>query len=295
MQPKDININNTTIGFIGLGVMGNSMAMHLHKAGFKINVYNRSREKTKQIVDAGAKLSNNIPALAKDSQVIITMLGMPSDVEEVYCSENGILNNAKSDTICIDMTTSSPLLAKKIAEAAKEKQIYIIDAPVSGGDIGAKNATLSIMVGGDKIIYGRILTLLKFMGENIVFQGTHGNGQHTKMANQIVVAGNMIGVCESLAYALKAGLDPKKVLDSISKGAAGSWALTNLAPRILDDDFAPGFYIKHFIKDMRIALECATENGCDTPGLKTVLEQYQKLADMGFENDGTQALSKAYN
>jgi 3-hydroxyisobutyrate dehydrogenase len=295
MSEKELPLKGSIIGFIGLGVMGLPMATHILNKGYSLHVYNRSIEKTKSITDKGAVCHTQISELAKNCDIIITMVGLPSDVEEVYCGENGLLKHVKENSILIDMTTSSPKLATKISEKALTRNIYTLDAPVSGGDIGAKNAGLSIMVGGSKLVYDKILPLFECMGKNIVYQGKAGCGQHTKMANQIVVAGNMIGVCEALAYSIKAGLNPKTVLESIAKGAASSWALSNLAPRILDNDFEAGFYVKHFIKDMRIALECAVENKCETPGLKIVLEQYERLAQAGFENDGTQGLFKMYN
>ncbi len=294
MSENYIPLENTVVGFIGLGVMGLPMATHILNKGYSLHVYNRSPEKTQAIIERGAIGHTKISELAKKCNIIITMVGLPSDVEEVYFGENGVLNHIRENSILIDMTTSSPKLAIKIAEEALKKSIFALDAPVSGGDLGAQNAALSIMVGGNKPVFNNILPLLKCMGKNIVYQGKAGSGQHTKMANQIVVAGNMIGVCEAMAYSIKAGLNPKTVLESIEKGAAGSWALSNLAPRILKKDYDPGFFVKHFIKDMRIALTCAIENKCETPGLKIVLEQYEKLASAGFENDGTQALYKMY-
>jgi len=215
-------------------------------------------------------------------------------VEAVYLGENGILANAKEGSVVIDMTTSSPLLAQKIYEEAKAKGIAALDAPVSGGDVGAKNGTLSIMVGGDEAAFQRVRPIFEAMGKNIVYQGKAGSGQHTKMANQIAIASNMLGVCEALAYGERAGLDMEKMLQSISTGAAGSFSLSNLGPRMLKGDFAPGFYVKHFIKDMTIALESAKQMGLLTPGLALAKERYEELAAMGEENSGTQALYKLY-
>ena len=283
------------IGFVGIGVMGASMARHILNKGYTLHTYNRSPEKAKALIKDGAIFQENLKDLAEACNIIITIVGFPSDVQEIYFADHGLLKNSKPGTVFIDMTTSAPQLAIEIDKCAKEKQMYALDAPISGGDIGAKNATLSIMIGGDKEVYDATQPLLECLGSNIVYQGDTGSGQHTKMANQIVVATNMLGVCEALIYAKKTGLNQKKVLESISKGAAGSWALSNLAPRILEENFDPGFFVKHFIKDMCMALESAKEYGFETPALKVALEQYYKLADMGFENDGTHGLYKVYN
>lgn len=284
-----------TIGFIGTGVMGRSMAAHLLNAGHTVLVYNRTKAKTEELVAQGAEWKATVAEVAEQSDVVITMVGYPSDVEEVYFGENGILSHAKAGSYLIDMTTSKPSLAEKIAEKAKEKGLHSLDAPVSGGDVGAKKGTLTIMVGGEKEAFEEMLPILEKMGENIVLQGGPGAGQHTKMSNQIMIASNMVGVCESIVYAEKAGLDPKKVLQSIAFGAAGSWSLSNLAPRMLDGNFEPGFYVKHFIKDMTIALESAEEMGMMTPGLKLAKSLYDELVEKGGENNGTQALYKLYH
>ena len=284
--------NQTTIGFIGTGVMGKSMAGHLLKAGYKTLIYNRTPERAKELIEQGAILAETVAELAAESNIIITMVGYPHDVKEVYLSHAGILNHAKPGTYVIDMTTSSPLLAQKIYATAKEKQIHALDAPVSGGDIGARNAQLAIMVGGDATDFNAIKPVFEIMGKNIVLQGPAGSGQHTKMCNQIAIATNMIGVCEAIVYAKNAGLDPSTVLQSIETGAAGSWSLSNLAPRIINGDFEPGFYIKHFIKDMGIALEAAKEMNMWTPGLSLAKSLYDELANQGIENKGTQALYK---
>jgi len=282
------------IGFIGTGVMGRSMAANLIKAGYKVIVYNRTKAKAEELIEKGATWKDSVAELAREANVIITMVGYPKDVREVYFGEKGIIENAKAGSYLIDMTTSSPKLAKEIYNAAKAKKLYALDAPVSGGDIGAREARLSIMVGGDAEAFEKVKPIFEAMGKNIVLQGGPGAGQHTKMSNQIAIASNMIGVCEAIVYAQKAGLDPKTVLKSIESGAAGSWSLSNLAPRMLSGDFEPGFYIKHFIKDMRIALESAKEMGLKTPGLELALSMYEKLAEMGNENSGTQALIKYY-
>lgn len=277
---------NCKIGFIGTGVMGKEMAKNLIKAGYKLFVYNRTKEKAEELIKKGAKWKNSPGEVAKESEITITMVGYPRDVEEIYLGENGIIKNAKKGSYIIDMTTSSPLLAKKIYEKAQDKGLYAFDAPVSGGDVGAKEGNLSIMVGGDKSAFENILPVLETMGTNIVFQGPAGAGQYTKMANQIAIASNMMGVCEAIAYSKKAGLDPRKVLKSIEKGAAGSWSLSNLAPRMIKGDFAPGFYIKHFIKDMNIAIESANKLGIDMPGLELAKKLYDKLVKSGDEDSG---------
>ncbi|MDD3916853.1 MAG: NAD(P)-dependent oxidoreductase [Synergistaceae bacterium] len=284
----------STVGFIGLGVMGHSMAGHVLRGGFDVLVYNRSKQKTLDLLTQGAVWKDDIFSLAEKSDVVITMVGYPKDVEEVYLGERGIVAAARPGTVLIDMTTSSPKLAERIASAAAEKGLFSLDAPVSGGDKGAREATLSIMVGGEETVFEDMLPLFQLMGKNIVLQGGPGSGQHTKMANQIAIASNMMGVCEALAYAKKSGLDTGRVLSSISGGAAGSWSLSNLAPRILAGNFAPGFFVKHFIKDMRIALEEADRMGMDAPGLKQAFALYEELAAKGCENDGTQALFKLY-
>lgn len=282
------------VGFIGIGVMGKSMAAHLLRAGYQVLIYTRTKTKAEELIQQGAVWKETVAELAADCDVIITMVGYPKDVEETYLGERGILHHARPGTYVLDMTTSRPTLAKKIYEAAKEKGIYSLDAPVSGGDIGAKEARLTIMVGGDRDVFEAMLPILQKMGKNIVLQGQAGAGQHTKMCNQIAIASNMMGVCEAMAYASKAGLDPSTVLQSIEAGAAGSWSLSNLAPRMIAGNFEPGFYIKHFIKDMNIALEAAEEMKLLTPGLKLAKSLYEELAAKGEAESGTQALFKLY-
>lgn len=282
------------VGFIGTGVMGNSMAGHLMKAGYPVMVYTRTKEKAENLIGMGAVWSPTVGGLASQSDYIITMVGYPSDVEEVYLGEDGIINNAQKGSYLIDMTTSKPSLAREIYLSAKERGLFALDAPVSGGDIGAREAKLAIMVGGDEEAFQACLPLFEKMGTNIVLQGGPGAGQHTKMCNQIAIASNMIGVSEAIAYARNAGLDPEKVLSSISSGAAGSWSLSNLAPRMIAGNFEPGFYVKHFIKDMKIALDEAAAMGMETPGLETAKKLYEQLADMGEENSGTHALYKLW-
>lgn len=282
--------NDTVIGFIGTGVMGKSMAGHLLKAGYPLVIYSRTKEKATDLLEQGANWADSPMEVAKLAKVIFTIVGYPSDVEEVYFGRDGLIENTKAGSFFIDMTTSAPSLAARIYEEAKLYGIQSIDAPVSGGDVGARDATLSIMVGGEPQAFEEVQPLLKLLGKNIVYQGKPGAGQHTKMCNQIAIASNMIGVCEAIIYAEKAGLDPETVLKSISTGAAGSWSLSNLAPRMLNGNFEPGFYIKHFIKDMKIALEEAENMEMEFPGLSLAKSMYDKLASLGFENKGTQAL-----
>ncbi|MBD0406048.1 NAD(P)-dependent oxidoreductase [Bacillus sp. 1021] len=285
---------NKTVGFIGLGVMGNSMASHILEAGYPVLVYTRTKQKAEEILNKGAVWQETVKDLSEKADIIITMVGYPSDVEEIYLGENGILRHAKEGAFVIDMTTSKPSLAKKIAEKAKEKSIHALDAPVSGGDIGAQNGTLAIMAGGEKEAFEACLPLFSVMGENIQYQGPAGSGQHTKMCNQIAIAAGMVGVAEAMAYAEKSGLNPEQVLKSITTGAAGSWSLSNLAPRMLKGDFAPGFYVKHFIKDMGIALEEAELMGEEMPGLALAKSLYDKLSAQGEENSGTQSIYKLW-
>jgi 3-hydroxyisobutyrate dehydrogenase len=286
---------HTVIGFIGTGVMGKSMASHLIKAGYQVLVYSRTRSKAVELLQLGAKWKDTVAEVAEQANVIITMVGYPKDVEEIYLGNNGIIDNAQTGTYLIDMTTSKPSLAEKIYMEALSRGIYSLDAPVSGGDIGAREARLSIMVGGDSQVFESVKSIFEIIGKNIVLQGKAGAGQHTKMCNQIAIASNMIGVCESIAYAKKAGLDPSTVLKSIETGAAGSWSLSNLAPRMINGNFDPGFYVKHFIKDMSIALETAKDMGLLTPGLELAKSLYDELASKGEENSGTQALIKLFD
>lgn len=280
------------IGFIGTGVMGKSMVSNLIKAGYQVSVYTRTKTKADELIQQGANWVNSVAELSRKTDLVITMVGYPSDVEEVYFGANGILENTKEGTYLVDMTTSKPSLAEEIYKQAKDKNLLALDAPVSGGDIGAKNGSLAIMVGGEQDVFNKLLPIFQVLGENIVLQGAAGAGQHTKMANQITIASNMIGVSEAIMYAKKAGLDPSQVLDSITTGAAGSWSLSNLAPRMIQGDDSPGFYIKHFIKDMKIALESAQEMGLATPGLTLSLKLYEELAEKGEDDSGTQALIK---
>ena len=277
------------IAWIGTGVMGQSMAAHLIDAGHDLKVYNRSPKKASCLLDKGAILCDSPLESAQDSEIVFTIVGYPRDVEEVYFSDQGILKTSDPD-ILVDMTTSRPSLAKEIYYAAQALDIESLDAPVSGGDIGAKNAKLAIMVGGNETAFNQAKPLFDLMGENICLMGPAGSGQNTKMANQILIAGTMIGVCESLLYASKQGLDQQAVIDIIGKGAAGSWSINNLGPRIVKNDFAPGFYVEHFIKDMGIAIEESAKLELSLPGLILVQELYKKIAANGHARSGTQAL-----
>jgi 3-hydroxyisobutyrate dehydrogenase len=289
-----IEPEKTCVGFIGLGVMGKSMTGHILKAGYGVHVYTRTKAAAEDLVSKGAVWEDSVKTLSQKCRVIITMVGYPFDVEQVYLGEGGILAHAGKGALVIDMTTSSPDLAVRIYEKARLSGIEALDAPVSGGDLGAKNATLSIMAGGDRAAFDRALPLFEVIGKNIVFQGKPGSGQHTKMANQIAIAAGMVAVCESIAYARKAGLDPETVLKSIGAGAAASWSLNNLGPRMITGNMEPGFYIKHFIKDMKIAVESSRHFDFRTPGLDLTLSLYEKLAQMGYEDKGTQALFKLF-
>ncbi len=282
------------IAFVGIGVMGKSVVRHLLKAGYEVTIYTRTKSKAAELLEEGAVWADKVTDAAKDAQLIFTMVGYPKDVEQVYFGEKGIFEVGRKNQIVIDMTTSSPALAIRIAKRAQELQMNAIDAPVSGGDIGAQNGTLSIMCGGNKEVFKEIEPMLQVFGEDIVYQGEAGAGQHTKMANQIAIATNMIGVCEAIVYAENAGLNPDVVLSSIASGAAGSWSLSNLAPRMLKGDFEPGFYVKHFLKDMDIALAEAEMMQLELPGLAMARSMYDQLIEQGYGEKGTQVLYKRY-
>jgi len=278
------------IGWIGTGIMGSSMAGHLQGSGHELYVFNRTRQKADSILKRGGRWCESPADITGKAEIIFTMVGTPADVEEVYLGVQGILSVKGACRIAVDMTTSQPSLAKKIFTAAAESGISSLDAPVSGGDIGARNATLAIMVGGEKRTYDQVVPLFQLMGRNIAYMGEAGTGQHTKMCNQILVAGNMIGACESLLYASKIGLDKKAVIDIIGKGAAASWAINNYGPRIVQGDFNPGFMVNHFVKDMGIALREAASAGLALPGLALVHQLYVALQAQGQGACGTQAL-----
>lgn len=281
------------VGFIGLGIMGQSMAGHILAAGHPVNVFNRSREKADSLVSKGAKWFDSIGDLAAESDVIITMVGYPSDVEEVYFGVGNVLDRAKNAYL-IDMTTSSPSLAKKIADEAEVRGSHALDAPVSGGDIGARNAKLSIMVGGKQGDFDAVLPIFKLMGTNVVLQGGPGAGQHTKMCNQIVIAGTIMGVSEGLGYAKAVGLNPQAVMESIGGGAASGFQLINLGAKMIVGDFAPGFYVEHFLKDLGIALEEAQKVNLDLPALALAKKLYEQLVADGCSRNGTQVIFRRY-
>lgn len=287
-------ISRPHVGFIGLGVMGRSMARHLRAAGYPMSVYNRTQARADEIVALGADWQASPAAAAAAADVVITMVGYPHDVEEIYFGQNGILERAREDSLLIDMTTSTPSLAQRIYDSARQRGLAALDAPVSGGDIGAREARLTIMVGGDEAAFTRARPVFEKMGRTITRMGSAGAGQHTKMCNQIAIAAGMMGVCEALAYAEGAGIDQTQMIETISTGAAASWSLSNYGPRIIAGDFQPGFYVKHFIKDMEIALAAAGEMGLQTPGLELALRLYQRLAAQGLGDAGTQALYQLY-
>ena len=282
------------IAWIGTGVMGAPMALHLQRAGYSVFAYNRSPEKARALQKDGVTPCDTVAEAVRDAAFIFTMVGYPKDVEQVYLGEDGILENAKAGAVCVEMTTSSPDLAVRLYEAGKEKGIAVLDAPVSGGDTGAKNATLSIMAGGEQEAFDRALPLLQKLGTSILLMGGAGAGQHTKACNQIAVAGATAAYTEALAYAMKAGVDPEKMLAAIGGGAAGSWQIAHMAPRALHGDHAPGFFVKHFIKDMRIIGAEAAARGLTLPMVEMVLKQYEAMAEDGGENKGTQALIGQY-
>jgi 3-hydroxyisobutyrate dehydrogenase len=279
------------IGWIGLGVMGSSMAGHLQAAGHELFVFNRTKSKADLLLQKGADWCDSPSGVAERTEIAFTMVGLPSDVEETYMGSRGLLSaEGHGCRTMVDMTTSQPRLAQTLFRAAAEKGIDTLDAPVSGGDIGAREATLAIMVGGKKAVFERVLPLFQLMGTNISFMGEPGAGQHTKVCNQILVAGTMIGVCESLLYAVKLGLEPQSVIDIVGKGAAGSWSINNLGPRIVRGDYESGFFVKHFIKDMGIALQECAAAGLSLPGLALVHQLYMAVKAQGRENSATQAL-----
>ncbi len=280
----------TRIGWIGTGVMGRSMCGHLIAAGHTATVFNRTVEKTKDLVDAGATLAASPREVAQNSDIVFTIVGFPSDVRSVILGDDGVLAGCTSGMTIVDMTTSQPSLAEEIAKLASQQGVASIDAPVSGGDTGAKNAALSIMIGGDKEAVEAVRPLFDLMGKTVVHQGGPGRGQHTKMVNQTLIASGMIAVCEGLLYAHKAGLDLPTVMQSVASGAAGSWSLSNLAPRMIDQNFDPGFFVEHFIKDMGIALDEAARMNLSLPGLALAHQLYQAVTAQGHAKDGTQAL-----
>ena len=283
----------TRVGWIGTGVMGRWMCHHLMAKGYSATVYTRSRDKAKPLLDAGAAWADSPKAAAERSDVVFAIVGFPADVREVFLGPQGALSGSKAGNVLVDMTTSEPSLAREIHTAAKAKEVGSVDAPVSGGDVGAKEARLSIMVGGDSDVVEAVRPLLECMGKTIVHQGPAGAGQHTKMVNQVLIATGMIGVCEALLYGYKAGLDLKTVLQSVGGGAAASWSLNNLGPRIMDRNFEPGFFVEHFIKDMGIALDEAKRMNLSLPGLALANQLYLAVQAQGYGKKGTHALMLA--
>jgi len=293
MSVKAVAAGSTRLGWIGTGVMGRSMCGHLMAKGFSMTVYNRSKAKAQPLLDRGAAWADSPRQVAEQSDVVFAIVGFPQDVREVFLGPEGALAGSKPGNILVDMTTSEPSLAVEIYQAAKAKGVYAVDAPVSGGDIGAREARLSIMIGGDQEVVEALRPCWEAMGKTIVYQGGPGAGQHTKMTNQIVIATNMIGVCEGLLYAYKAGLNLQTVMQSITPGAAGSWSLSNLGPRIIQNNFDPGFFVEHFVKDMGIALAEACRMNLSLPGLALAQQLYIALKAQGHGRDGTHALQLA--
>ena len=283
----------TKIGWIGLGVMGSSMCGHLIDGGFSATVYTRTKSKAAALLEKGAAWAESPRAVAEQSDVIFSIVGFPQDVREVILGDQGALAGSKAGNVLVDMTTSEPSLAIEIYEAAKEQGVHSVDAPVSGGDVGAREARLSIMIGGDKDVVEALQPCWEVMGKTIVHQGPAGSGQHAKMVNQTLIASLMIGVCEGLLYAYKSGLDLNTVMQSVASGAAGSWSLSNLGPRVIDNNFDPGFFVEHFIKDMGIALDEAKRMGLALPGLALAHQLYLALQAQGHGRDGTHALQLA--
>jgi len=282
------------VGFIGTGVMGTSMARHLLAKGHPLFVYNRTRARAQPVVDAGGRWCETPAEVARQSQVVVSMVGTPADVEGIYRGPGGVLAQLPGGSLAIDMTTSDPRLAIALAELGAARDVGVLDAPVSGGDIGARNATLSIMVGGEASAFERARPILEVMGKTIVHQGPAGAGQYTKLCNQIAIASTMLSVCESMAFAKAAGLDPTRVLESITTGAANSWSLANLMPRALRGDYEPGFAVAHFTKDLAIALDCAERLGLSLPGMSLAKRLYDELAAGGDAAKGTQVLFRRY-
>jgi 3-hydroxyisobutyrate dehydrogenase len=290
MSLPTIAPNVTRIGWIGTGVMGSSMCGHLLSAGYSTTVYSRTKDKAGPLLARGAAWADTPAAVAAASDVVFSIVGFPADVREVLLGESGALSTARPGTVLIDMTTSQPSLAVEIHQAAKAKQIHSVDAPVSGGDIGARNATLSIMIGGDREVVDALQPLWQTLGKTIIYQGPAGCGQHTKMVNQTLIAAGMVGICEALLYGYRAGLDLPTVLQSVASGAAGSWSLSNLAPRIIANNFDPGFYVEHIIKDLGIVLEESRRMGLFMPGLALAEQLYQAVKAQGHGRNGTQSL-----
>ena len=286
----EISPEQSSIGWIGTGIMGAPMCGHLVRAGYRVFVFNRTKEKAGELLSEGASWCDSPIEVVRQADVIFTIVGYPDDVRKVYFGSEGLLAEPASDRVFVDMTTTEPTLAEEIYEKASGLGCASLDAPVSGGDVGAVKGELSIMVGGDEEVFDSVKPLLGLFGKNIVYQGEAGSGQHAKMCNQITVAGVMIGICENLIYCKKAGLDPRIMLRSVGSGAASSWLLNNLGPRIMDGDYDPGFFVEHFIKDMEIALGESRRMEIDLPGLALVKSLYERASALGHGRLGTQAL-----
>ena len=287
---NETSSEHSSIGWIGTGIMGAPMCGHLVRAGHRVFVFNRSKEKADELLSEGAVWCDSPVEVARRAHVVFTIVGYPDDVREVYFGPEGLLVDSGPGRIFVDMTTTEPTLAREIYEKASGFRCFSLDAPVSGGDVGAVRGELSVMVGGDEEVFDSVKPLLGLLGKNIVYHGKAGSGQHAKMCNQITVAGVMIGICENLIYCRRAGLDPHTMLRSVGGGAASSWLLNNLGPRIMDGDFDPGFFVEHFIKDMEIALGESQRMGIDLPGLALVKSLYERASELGHGRLGTQAL-----
>jgi 3-hydroxyisobutyrate dehydrogenase len=285
-----VSPEKTRVGWIGTGVMGRSMCSHVIGAGYKVTVFSRTKSKADELVAEGAKWAASPRDVAAESDVVFAIVGYPEDVHEVLIGDNGALGAMRADGVLVDMTTSRPSLAIEIAEVAAKKNVVSIDAPVSGGDVGAKNGTLSIMIGGDAATVAALEPLWKTMGSKWILQGGPGAGQHTKVVNQTLIASGMIGVCEALLYGHLAGLDLDRVLESVASGAAGSWSLSNYGPRMIAGNFEPGFFVEHFLKDVGIAIEESRRMGLKTPGLEMAEQLYKMAAADGLARKGTQSL-----
>jgi len=284
---------STHVGWIGTGVMGKWMCKHVMEAGYKVTVFTRTKSKAEELLAMGAAWAESPRDVASKSDLTFSMVGYPKDIRDTYFGENGILSGAKKNSIVVDMTTGPPSLAQEIFNEAKKREVHAVDAPVSGGDVGAREGKLSVMIGGEKQIAERLNTIFQLMGKTINYMGPAGAGQHTKMCNQVLLANTMLGVAESLVYGYKAGLNLEKVIAAIGSGAAGGWAINNLGPKMLQGDFDPGFFVEHFVKDLGIALEEARRTNLALPGLALVDQLYVSLLANGKGRLGTQALALA--
>ncbi len=289
----EVEPGRTRVGWIGAGVMGRSMAGHVLARGYELIVHSRTRARADDLLGRGAAWAESPREVAERADVVVAIVGVPAEVREVLLGERGVLAGARPGAVVVDMSTSAPALAREVAARAAERGVHALDAPVSGGDIGAREARLSIMIGGDAAVAAALRPLWECMGKTFVHQGGPGAGQHTKMVNQVLIAGGMIGLCEALLYAHRAGLEPERVLASVTSGAAGSWSLSNYAPRILRGDFEPGFFVEHFIKDLGIALDEARALGLSLPGLALAQQLYLATQAQGHGRKGTQALQLA--